>query len=655
MLSRALFSFLPTILAISFAFSWYFPHSHKLLGWGGDPFFNLWTLEHVWANLSQLGIFKIFSPLFWNTQIFYPMQGTLALSENQIMTGIFSWPIHALTGNGVLTLNIFAGLMSIASFYFAKKFFNEIGVVKFSSWGALFFQCSGWIQNHYAHYQNICIFIFPLALWQWQRFIKHPTVFKMLACGISFGFVAGWNIYFQILLNGIFGCLILHTFYYQRNARPWLILLTGTVACIELPFAMRYFAITRAIGSLAVPTSEYLDYAATWKSFWGHSAQQRSLLGRFFPFYPNYEMSLTKVGFLGFTWVFVWILSLWDSQSRKYAVTAFLFFWIALGPHWGLMHLARLLPGFEGLRALGRIQVLVVFFSLTGILVFFEKFTSGFYSNRFFKSWGVSFALLALISIEIFPGKLPEYTPLPKDLLGSLTSLEQELGQMRAESLAFLIVPELTSELQLALVRTKIFLYNGYTGRIPLNSHLLELIKLMPRSQISTEDRIKTQLIFSGAKVIMSVDAALSATLQKLNFLKTKGCFKHYQWNVCLFETDFNQSEDLKRLNQPRLRLDRDARWVYPSAQNHLALLKANRAGILDFNYSGTCWLEINTAFGKWIHWHEKRGLLGHGFQKVEFQEGDTLMERESKQWIFTLPKSVRPNRTYEVVCSAHE
>src|SRR5689334_18448703 len=91
---------LPLCLALAFSVAWYFPFRHKLIGWVGDPYFNLWTLEQIWSRLSELGVLKIFSQDFWNTPIFYPAPDTLAFSENQILVGLLSWPLRVLTGNG---------------------------------------------------------------------------------------------------------------------------------------------------------------------------------------------------------------------------------------------------------------------------------------------------------------------------------------------------------------------------------------------------------------------------------------------------------------------------------------------------------------------------------------------------------------------------
>src|ERR1700733_14037195 len=52
---------IPILLAVIFSFTWFFPYRDRLIGWGGDPAFNLWTLEQVWKQLSTLGVHRIFS------------------------------------------------------------------------------------------------------------------------------------------------------------------------------------------------------------------------------------------------------------------------------------------------------------------------------------------------------------------------------------------------------------------------------------------------------------------------------------------------------------------------------------------------------------------------------------------------------------------
>jgi len=707
--SPFLFEIIPTVLALLFTFIWFFPEPHKLLGWGGDPYFNLWTLEQVWSHLSGLGRFgpfglaRVFSGDFWDTQIFFPSSNTLAFSENQIVLGILSWPIRVFSGNGILTLNLFAAFMSFATFFFARKYFRSLGVLRYAAWGGLLFQACGWIQDHYAHYQNICIFLFPLALWRWQEFVKRQTVFNLLLCGFCFGFAAGWNVYFQIFLNAIFGSLFLYQFYLKKIDRRWLILLAGAVAGVELPFAMKYFEAAKLIGSMKVPTGEYIDNSANWMTFFGH-CNQSSLLQHLLPFYPNFQISISKVNFLGFAWIVLWIMALagfgarvdskTQSKARLFAVAAILLEWAALGPNWGMMHILRLIPGFEGLRDIGRLQSLVALFSLSAILIYLEEKTKSteVASGLFARKWpGLLFCIMIL---ELVPGERPKYCPVPKDLYGKLTPLEVKLAEnqprtevrgaelsrrglhpaslsggvpprpegrgfpllddlnknVRPTDSAYFVVPDITPEFQMTLARDRIQFYDGYSGRIPLNSHLLILMNQYP---ISTEEKIRTQLIFSGAKNLMSIDAKLSNELRAMPFLKNEGCYSHFDYNVCLFSTHWTAPQDLARLRQPQIELDQDTDWAYPpQAHGHLGILKATQAGILNFKDTGTCSIETTTTYGGFLNFKERRNLLGHGFHQVEFKSGDAIIERESKQWIFSFPKAIRPDRKYRILCN---
>jgi hypothetical protein len=629
------FTLIPALLSILFAAIWFYPSPDKLVGWGDDPYFNLWTLEHVWRQLSTLGITQIFSAAFWDTPIFYPMPNTLALSENQIFVGLLSWPIRALSGNGVFTLNCFAMLMSGATFVCSALWFRSLGVIRYAFWGALLFQACGWVQSQCAHYQNICIFLFPLAFYAWNYFLRAPGWGRTFFCAFAWGWAMGWNVYFQIFLNLIFGFLLVGTVWRAPSKRPWLAVLTVAIGFIELPFALKYLAVEKAIGSMRVLSWEYADKSASWRSLFGH-ANHDSLLQRILPFYPHAQVSIETVGFLGFAWIILWLLSTRQPRARIFAAVGLIAFWIGLGPQFGLMTLMKVMPGFHGLRALGRLQVLVALFSLAGILVYLEQQK---------KRWPM--LLFGMLVLELFPGNLPLRVLISKSLFAEPTALERYL-QSVPKTEPWLVAGGLTPKLQLTLLRAGNRLYEGYTGRAPLNAQLLSIL-VKDRTDATT---VKSQLIFSGAKHLLSVDEGVTKMLESASYLKFEGCFAHQEYHACVFTPQWKTKEDGLRIRQRRLDLARDTHWIYPvQPKGHRAELVANQDGILDYDRTGKCWIQEATWLGRHLPIRSRRPLLSRSFEKVEFKAGDLVTTRESKQYIFSLPQKFRPRRTYEINC----
>ncbi|MEO7162104.1 MAG: hypothetical protein ABI041_04220, partial [Bdellovibrionia bacterium] len=443
---------LPILLATLFALIGYPPAAKGLVGWGEDPYFNLWTLEQVWKNLSRLGIWKLFSDEFWKTPIFFPFPTTLAFSENQVMAGLLSWPIRVFTHNGIFAYNLLALFMSLATFFFTQRWLSSVEVKKYAAWGGLLFQACGWIQDHYAHFQNICIFVFPMALYSWNCLIQKPNYLRALICAFCFGWVIGWNVYYQVFLNFIFAILFTKAFIKQEVRRPLLGFLAVALCLFEIPLAYRYLELESLMGSLKVPAGEFIYFSASALSFLAHW-DAPSFLQKFFPLYPKVQLSIENVGFIGITWCVLTFLALRNSKARIYSLIALFFFWVALGPHFGLMSLLKFFPGFHATRAIGRIQVLVVLFSLAGVLLYLETLKPRFQPF-----------LLCLILLELLPGGLPKHTLVAGGFYNTdPTEFERQLSNI-PHTQPLLILPEVRAELQLSLSRAGNPLFEGYSG-----------------------------------------------------------------------------------------------------------------------------------------------------------------------------------------------
>ncbi|MEO5968337.1 MAG: hypothetical protein ABIQ95_00295, partial [Bdellovibrionia bacterium] len=182
----------------------------------------------------------------------------------------------------------------------------------------------------------------------------------------------------------------------------------------------------------------------------------------------------------------------------------------------------------------------------------------------------------------------------------------------------------------------------------PLNVHLLNQLS----KDGVTAENLKQKLFFSKANYVVSIEKTLSEELKKYPFLERRGCYSHFNFHPCLFLPKWSLQEDVARLNQPLLYLDRDTHWEYPPmGKGHKAILKADKTGILAYEANGKCWIEERVYLGKLQIGKSKRALLAHGFKGAEFKSGAEILEQESKQWIYSLPENIRPKKIYSIAC----
>lgn len=483
---------------------------------------------------------------------------------------------------------------------------------------------------------KIYVFLFPLALYSWSCLRRKPSYFRALLCAFAFGWVIGWNVYYQVFLNFILAALLVQAFLRNELPKPLLFFLLGMTLFFEMPFAHHYLQLEALMGSLKVPTAEYTFYSASLLSPIAH-ADSTSFLQSFLPFYPKVHLSIENVGFLGITWTVLTFLSLRNSKARLFSLAAFFFFWAALGPHFGLMSILKFFPGFHGTRSIGRIQVLVVLFSLAGMLLYLETLKPRLQT-----------ALLIFILLELLPSELSKHAPMMSQLYDpKMTEFELELSKI-PQTQALLILPDVKPEFQLSLSRTNHSLLEGYSGRTPFNAHLLNQLS---RDGV-TSNNLKQKLVFSGANSIISIDEPLSEQFKRFSFLTWQGCYSHFKFHPCIFSPKWSHSEDLRRLALPSLYLDRDTHWEYPPMEKgQRSILKADRGGVLNYEAAGKCWIEENIYFRGLRLWKNKQALSAFGFKAAEWHAGDDLLEQESRQLIFRLPKNIRPRKIYSILC----
>lgn len=569
---------LPACLALANALFWYFPEANTIMGYGDDPSYNLWVHEHHWAVFSHSGPLAFLTRSFWESNIFYPEPLTIALSEDYVATALLSWPLKIATGNGPQALSLFCVLTSLAAFYFAAKWLQSLGVKHLAFWGGLAFAGCGWVQTQAAHFQNAAIFVFPLALWMWRRFTTKSTIGPLLLCAFSFGWIIGWNLYYQTFCNVILVVLVSLTAIRKRELRPKLTLLLVATVVFELPIASRYLKLQTLIGDYSVAMGEFHYYAARWTSLFFHSIH-RSLLQAHFPsLYPTTaNATLESAGFIGYVWLALWTRALAVGRSaRPWAIAALGAFLVAMGPDYGVFNLLLKFPGMSSLRAIGRAQIVSTVFSLPAVFLLLEKdILAG--GRRIWKT----LVPMTLLLLELTPGRPRDFVRIPAQPWVSDT-LVRKIQAQKSQSL--LILPTANPNLQMYFVGVPIRLYSGYSGRYPIQHELIYRAAKAVHTPLEVESLLK----FAKCSLVASTSPQWNSLLERVSDAIPLGCEWVGESHLCLFDASKAVRERWSQV--PRIRLDRDTRWEYGLDNSHAtASFRTTHAGVLDIEHLANC------------------------------------------------------------------
>jgi hypothetical protein len=610
----------PLALAAAYALWTFWPDRAAMPGWGGDAYFNLWTFELLWRRMDALGAHHLFSRSFWSAPIFGGDPLGLAYSENQLYAALFLLPLWRVLHDSVLVLSWGAILLTLAAFGCAYGWLRALGIRELAGAGALLFACCGFVQSQYAHYQNLCLFVLPLALWSWASLERKPGPWRAVLCAAAFGWIAGWNLYYQL-----FADLLLIVLVSLPRAVPpiWRAVALLGAAAVQAPIAWKYVELERTIGSLGVSVT----YGALPQSFLG-TALRPTLLQRFLPGYPHVEVPIEAAGFLGFAWAALLLLALANRRARGWALASAIAFWAALGLGHGLFDVLHLLPGFSGMRAAGRFQALSTLFAVPAVLFILE-------ARRGPARW----APLLLVALELVPAGPSLRLPVAADLGNKSTAFDDAVRGAGP----LLVVPRLDPRLQLYLLPGGATLLQGMSGRAPANVELVDSFFERPPW---TADSLSQVLELTRAPLVVAADPEWDRELSRSSRLRRVGCFPHYDLQLCLFRSSPSQPAGT-------LRLDRDAKWEYGIGAEGWprARLVARSSGLLDYDLLGRCTLRETTRFPVLPGFARELHFPGAQLEGGRVESGQVVLVRESRQWIFHLPEWARPTRTFKVRC----
>jgi len=582
----------PWLLAAIFAAWSYWPSVESIPGWGGDPLFNLWTFEVVWHNLASGGS-PFRAPLFGGSPL------GIAFSENQIIPALLSWPVRAVTGNGAVALGVVAMVLALLAVACTAGWLRTAGVRALAPWGGLLFAGCGWLQSQYAHFQNLCAFVLPLALWAWAAYARDPRPLRLVACALAFGWIAGWNLYFLVFADV---CLLVLAF---RARRPLVVVLA---LAVQAPFLVPYLEVGRVLGGFDAQQS----YGAGLRSLLGSALRPRLVM-------PSFELGIEPAGYLGLVWLCSMALSLRRRESRPWLLAATLAFWAALGRGHGLYDLLALLPPVSALRAAGRAQVLVVLFSLPAVLGWLQTLPLSRAAS-----------VLALAVVDLLPAHRPLRVPVDPRLWGPKTSLARELSRS-ADPL--LVAPGVDQRFMLLATQSWTPYYSGLSGRIPAGE---ELVDALQRSQ-----RYEEAIELTRARRVLALTPQSAGELRKLSRLRPGGCFESLGLpEACLF--------DVIASDLPPLRLDRNTRREEsrPAGWPTNDFI-ATRSGVLDAREVDRCHVRRTTRLlGLPLHRSLPLPIPG----RARYAAGDAVLHIEARQAIF---RARWATAEFELVCES--
>ncbi|HEX9902031.1 MAG TPA: discoidin domain-containing protein [Acidobacteriota bacterium] len=228
----------------------------------GDPLLNTWIL--AWNNRQMAG----FHLAGWfDANIYYPNQNTLAYSEHLFSQALVSLPVNLLTGNPILAYNLvllFGFVTSGLGMYLLARRLS--GHVLGSLAAGIIFAFSPFMMAHLPHLQVITAGGIPLTFLFLIRFFDSGRWKDLLLFTLFYVLQAlanGYYALFLTILAGLFIMVMTVTGRKWREGRFWLQMAVFAVVALAAlsPFLYHYaqvrntLGLERGIGAYARATS----------------------------------------------------------------------------------------------------------------------------------------------------------------------------------------------------------------------------------------------------------------------------------------------------------------------------------------------------------------------------------------------------------------
>lgn len=320
-----------------------------------DPYFSVWRLGHIAHALTRWPM------RFFDGNIFYPAQNTLAYSDATLLEGLMAAPLlwAGLSPTLVYNVVLLAGIVGsgVGVFVLAR---HLTGAVAPALTAVVVFTALPYRVEHIMHLELQWAMFIPLVFWAVHRTLESGRWLH----GVLTGFLL-WLQFLSCVYYGVFLCLTLVVFVplllcvagtKWRTAVPKLLVGGAVGALLTLPYALRYASAAGELGVRdAVEIARYSaragSYLATsqYNMWWGWTAD----------LWGSPELRL----FPGLVALALAAASVWHPRRglvAVYVAAAVVAVDLSFGPN-GFLYgqLAKYVSVLQGFRALARFGIVV--------------------------------------------------------------------------------------------------------------------------------------------------------------------------------------------------------------------------------------------------------------------------------------------------------
>jgi hypothetical protein len=346
------------VLAI--AWSWPLPlHlANRFTSDPGDPLLNTYLL---WWNAHRVPL----SAAYWNAPFYWPMRGTMALSEHLAGLWPITTPLQLLGAPPLLAYN----LLVIASTWWAGLAAHAVvrrltGSTLAAYCGGVAFAYAPYRTSQLAHIQMYACWWIPVTLFALHAYYEERRPRWLALLCVAYLLQGLTNGYYLLFMPILFGLWILWFTRRPELGAAWRVLLTLAVSAgLALPFLVEYYVVQQAQG-LSRNIGEMASYSARPESFF--SATPILCFWTTRPPATTEQYLFPGVTVLALALAGL-IVAGKDSRFRFYTATAIVMALFCAGPAPSLVSISTLwhpytllaaLPGFTGLRVPSRFFML---------------------------------------------------------------------------------------------------------------------------------------------------------------------------------------------------------------------------------------------------------------------------------------------------------
>ncbi|HEX5473651.1 MAG TPA: hypothetical protein VFX12_03230 [Vicinamibacterales bacterium] len=222
----------------------------------GDPVLNAWIL---WWNAHALPL----TTAWWNAPAFFPIQGSLALSESLLGLSPLTTPIQWLGGSPILAYNlVFLGSFALAGTFTFLLCLELTHRGDLAFLAGVLFAFNPYLLSHISHLQMVASFWMPLALWAAHRFVRAGGLRWALIFAVAWLLQAVTNGYMLVFFSVVAGLWILWFATGRHTARAAVLVAGLAIGVLALvPLLMGYATVLHGQG-LVRPAWEVRMFSA---------------------------------------------------------------------------------------------------------------------------------------------------------------------------------------------------------------------------------------------------------------------------------------------------------------------------------------------------------------------------------------------------------